>query len=201
VVIDKVAVTRRRVAVVFAAGIVAGIAAVAVVACDSDGVSSASAGNTRPPVPPSAAGSTSASAPTASAQQEALAAYQGMWQDFVVAGRTSDWQSPSLGDHATGVALQKLSRGLYADHYKGVVTNGEPVLGPSVISTEPADAPTKVGITDCGDSTNWLKYRKKSGELVDDQPGGRQLINAVVEQQSDGSWKVSDFGVHEVGSC
>jgi hypothetical protein len=70
-----------------------------------------------------------------------------------------------------------------------------------VTSAEPADTPTKVGITDCGDSTNWLKYRKNSGELVDDQPGGRQLINAVVEQQSDGSWKVSDFGVHEVGSC
>jgi len=124
-----------------------------------------------------------------------------MWRDFVVAGRTSDWQSPALGNHATGIALQTLSRGLYSDHYKGLVTKGEPVLSPSVTSVEPANAPAKVVVTDCGDSTNWLKYRKDTGELADNEPGGRQLINAIVEKQLDGSWKVSDFGVHEVGSC
>jgi hypothetical protein len=124
-----------------------------------------------------------------------------MWQDFVVAGRTSDWQSPALGNHATGVALQIMSRGLYSDHYKGLVTKGEPILNPSVSSVEPADAPTKIVVTDCGDSTNWLKYRKDTGEPADDEAGGRRLINAIVEKQSDGSWKVSDYGVHEVGSC
>lgn len=135
------------------------------------------------------------------AKQDALEAYQGMWQDFVVAGRTSDWQSPALSNHATGVALQNLSRGLYSDHYKGLVTKGEPVLNPSVSSAEPADVPTKIVVTDCGDSTNWLKYQKDTGEPADDEAGGRRLINAIVEKQSDGSWKVSDYGVHEVGSC
>jgi hypothetical protein len=135
------------------------------------------------------------------AKHDALEAYLGMWQDFVVAGRTSDWQSSALGNHATGIALQTLSRGLYSDHYKGLVTKGEPVLSPSVSSAEPADAPTKIVVTDCGDSTNWLKYRKDNGELADNEPGGHQLINAIVEKQSDASWKVSDFGVHEVGSC
>jgi hypothetical protein len=124
-----------------------------------------------------------------------------MWKDFVAAGRTSDWQSSSLGTHATGLALQSLSRGLYSDHYKGLVTKGEPILNPSVSSAEPVDAPTKVMVTDCGDSTNWLKYRKDNGELADYEPGGRQLINAIVLKQSDGSWKVSEYGVHEVGSC
>jgi hypothetical protein len=106
-----------------------------------------------------------------------------------------------LGRHATGVALQKMSRGLYADHQNGVVTRGEPVLNPSVSSAEPAANPTKIGITDCGDSTNFLKYNAQTGQPVDDEPGGRQLINATVELQSDHSWKVSDFGVREVGSC
>jgi hypothetical protein len=144
---------------------------------------------------------TSTVAPVDKAKQDATAAYQAMWQDFVTAGRTSNWQSPELARHATGIALQKMSRGLYADHQNGAVTRGEPVLNPSVSSAEPATNPTKIVITDCGDSTNFLKYDAKTGQPVDDEPGGRQLINATVELQSDGSWKVSDFGVREVGSC
>ena len=135
------------------------------------------------------------------ARQDALAAYRAMWRDFVAAGRTSDWQSPDLGRHATGIALQKLTQGLYADHQNGVVTRGEPVLDPSVSSVEPATNPSKVAVTDCGDSTNFLKYNAETGQPVDDEPGGRQLINATLQLQTDGSWKVSDFGVHEVGSC
>ncbi|MDN5747155.1 MAG: hypothetical protein L0H64_01270 [Pseudonocardia sp.] len=133
--------------------------------------------------------------------QEALAAYRGMWDDFVGAGTTSDWRSPTLGRHATGVALTNLSRGLYADSANGLVTRGEPVLSPEVSSVEPADAPVRVVVTDCGDSTNSLKYRESDGTLVSRGAGGRRLINAVVERQSDGSWKVSDFGVQEIGSC
>jgi hypothetical protein len=176
----------------------AGAALMALAACDS-GTASPPPDPTHPA--PTSATSTSASSPGESAKQDALAAYRGMWKDFVVAGRTSDWQSSSLGKHATGLALQSLSRGLYSDHYKGLVTKGEPILNPSVSSAEPADAPTKVMVTDCGDSTNWLKYRKDNGELADNEPGGRQLINAIVLKQSDGSWKVSEYGVHEVGSC
>jgi hypothetical protein len=124
-----------------------------------------------------------------------------MWQDFAVAGRTSDWQSPLLGQHATGIALTNLSRGLYANHYNGLVARGEPVLNPSVWSMEPADDPIKVVITDCGDSTDWLMYRRDNGQLADGETGGRRLINAIVVKQSDGSWKVSEYGIHEIGSC
>lgn len=135
------------------------------------------------------------------AKQDAVAAYRAMWQDFVSAGRTSNWQSSELGRHATGIALQKLSRGLYTDHQNGVVTRGEPALNPNVSSAEPETDPTKIVIADCGDSTNFLKYDAKTGQLADDEPGGRRLINAIVELQADGTWKVSDFGIHEVGSC
>ncbi|NKQ59003.1 hypothetical protein HFP15_39795 [Amycolatopsis sp. K13G38] len=124
-----------------------------------------------------------------------------MWQDFAQAGHTSDWQSPQLGRYATGIALTNLSRGLYADHYNGLVTKGEPVLSPRVTSADPADDPAKIVITDCGDSTHWLKYRTDNGQLADDKPGGHQLINAIVEKQVDGSWEVTDFGVHDVGTC
>jgi hypothetical protein len=135
------------------------------------------------------------------ASREALAAYRGMWADFVAAGVTSDWQSDELGRHATGIALTNLSRGLYADSYNGLVTRGEPVLDPRVTSVEPADDPTTVRVTDCGDSSGWLKYRADTGARANDSPGGRRMITAVVERQSDGSWKVSDYAVRDLGSC
>lgn len=165
-------------------------------ACDGAPVTT-TASSPAPPHPPS---STASAADVA--RGKAIAAYEQMWGDFAAAGTTSDWQSSRLRQHATGIALDKLSRSLYGDHYRGLVTKGEPVLHPSVSTVEPEGGdPKKIVITDCGDSSNALKYRADNGQLADDKPGGRHLINAVVEQQADGSWKVSDFGVHEVGSC
>ncbi|WP_296368964.1 hypothetical protein [Pseudonocardia sp.] len=158
-----------------------------------------------PPVTPPAStappATSAAPSPQDLAGEEALAAYRGMWADFVSAAATSDWQSPSLGRHATGVALTNLSRGLYADSVNGFVTRGDPVLSPAVSSAEPASAPSRVIVTDCGDSSASLKYKKSDGSPVGAGSGGRRLINAVVALQSDGSWKVSDFGVQDIGSC
>ncbi|WP_238412891.1 hypothetical protein [Saccharothrix deserti] len=171
-------------------------------ACSSGNSASPPSGTSSPAAAPPAASSPSTPLSAEDkAKNDALTAYRGMWQDFVESGRTSDWQSPKLGQHATGVALTNLSRGLYADHYNGLVTKGDPVLNPTVSSVEPAGDPKKIIVSDCGDSTNWLKYRADNGQLADNEPGGRQAINAIVEKQSDGSWKVSDFGVHDVGTC
>ncbi|ASO21594.1 hypothetical protein FHR81_003238 [Actinoalloteichus hoggarensis] len=129
-----------------------------------------------------------------------MAAYEGMWAAFVAAGTTANWQDPALAAHATGLALSTLTRGLYADAYNGLVTRGEPILDPVVSSVEPEDEPTTVVVADCGDDSDWLKYTA-DGQLADDVPGGRREINAIVERQADGAWKVSDFGVHGVGTC
>ncbi|WP_418153410.1 hypothetical protein [Actinoalloteichus caeruleus] len=128
-----------------------------------------------------------------------MATYRGMWADFAAAGRTSDWQDPALTVHATGLALQTLTRGLYADAYNEVVRRGEPVLTPEVWSVEPPEDPRQVIVTDCGDGSEWLAYTE-AGEPVD-EPAGRRRINAIVERQDGGEWKVSDFGVHGVGTC
>jgi hypothetical protein len=175
--------------------------ALALASCSSGTPSGSATITSTPSAPPSSAAPTTSASPVDQAKQAALAAYRGMWQDFVVAGTTSDWQSASLGQYATGIALTNMSRGLYADHYNGLVTKGEPVLNPSVSSVDPPTDPKKIIITDCGDSTHWLKYRASNGQLADNTPGGRQLINAIVEKQADGSWKVTDFGVHDVGTC
>lgn len=184
-----------RVAALFAVG----TAAAALVACTS-GTTSTPAADTPTPATPTPASPTTALSVADKARQDALTTYRGMWQDFVAAGAMSDWQSPKLGQYATGIALTNLSRGLYADHYNGLVTKGEPALNPNVSSVDPPNDPKKITITDCGDSTHWLKYRADNGQLAD-TPGGRRLINAIVEKQADGSWRVTDFGVHDVGTC
>lgn len=135
------------------------------------------------------------------AGERGVQAYRQMWTAYATAGTTADWQSPELGRHATGKALSTLTRTLFGYHERGIVMRGQPVLNPMVSSVEPAGAPTKVIVSDCGDSTNWAKLYADTDEPADGEPGGRRHINAVVDKQDDGTWKVTDFGVHEVGTC
>lgn len=132
------------------------------------------------------------------AARAATAAYVGMWQDMAAAATTSDWRSPRIGQHATGDALLVISKSLYTDHLNGVVTQGAPTDNSTVSSVDPPSDPTTVTINDCGDSSNWLKY--KNGQLFD-TPGGRRSITAEVKRQPDGSWKVTRFAVEALGSC
>ncbi|MFE0256144.1 hypothetical protein [Streptomyces sp. NPDC059010] len=117
------------------------------------------------------------------------------------AAETSDWDSSKLGRYATGDALSAISRALYADHLNGLVSKGKPKNHPKVTKIEPPTNPTTVMISDCGDSTHWLRYRKDTGELADDKPDGRRDITAEVKKQNGGGWKVTRFAVWEVGSC
>lgn len=139
--------------------------------------------------------------PAMVAETEATASYLGMWRAFATAGHTSDWKSPLLGKDATGDALLQMSRGLYADHLNGYITKGAPVDHPIVKSATPASNPTTVLISDCGDSSHWLKYVAKTGRLASTAPGGRQAITAEAKRQADGAWKIDEFAVLAVGSC
>ncbi|WP_243866840.1 hypothetical protein [Actinophytocola oryzae] len=135
------------------------------------------------------------------ASRTAVESYTAMWMTMADVAETADWRSPRLSQHATGTALSTISRGIYLDHTNGWVSRGRPALSPSVAGVEPTDKPTRVRITDCGDSTSWLKYDATTGQLVDDDPGGRRAITAVVDKQDNGAWMVSDFAVQELGSC
>lgn len=171
------------------------------VACGTQGPAPTGPAPASSPAAAPTAPPTRAETPADRAGSAALEAYRGMWADFAEAGRTSDWQSSKLGQHATGYALTNMSRVLYANQANGVVSKGEPKLDPSVSSMKPADDPTSVTVGDCGDSTDFLTYRVSDGKLADDTPGGRRKISAVVDRQSDGSWKVSDFAIRDIGTC
>ncbi len=133
------------------------------------------------------------------AAQRALDAYTGMWRDMATAALTSDYQSPLLGRHAAGEALRQIVDSLYLDKRQNVVTKGQPETHPRVTELIPAGDPKRARIVDCADDSRWLKYRV-SGELLNDTPGGRRRITAVVENLN-GTWKVTDFRVEVIGSC
>ncbi|MFC6091579.1 hypothetical protein [Saccharothrix lopnurensis] len=139
--------------------------------------------------------------PAEAAREQGVHTYRRMWASFATAGMTADWQSPELALYATGTALSTLTQALFGYSQRGILTRGQPVLTPTVASVEPEESPAKVVVTDCGDSTNWTEHYADTGQPVDDKPDTRRRINAVVDKQADGSWKVSDFGVHEVETC
>jgi hypothetical protein len=177
------------------------VAAVALTACGAGVSGSAPATTHSAAQSPPSIPHTSPSSPADVARRQAIAAYLGMWRNFADAAATSDWRSPELAQNATGDALSVLSRTMYADHYNGLASRGQPVNNPRVSSVEPADAPTTVMVSDCGDDSHWLKYRADNGQLADDTPAGRRAITAEVKLARDGTWKVTRFAVEAVGTC
>ncbi len=150
---------------------------------------------------PSPTLSTATSPPSSAtiARQEALAAYQGMWQDMVAAARTADYKSPLLAQHAAKAALSILVRGLYTDKRMGIVVKGQPVTNARVVGLSPSADPTKASIVDCFDDRHWLNY-KVTGGLQNNVPGGLHHTTATVSDIN-GVWKVTQLHVEATGTC
>lgn len=129
----------------------------------------------------------------------ARAAYTGMWQAYVVAARTADYQAPSLDHYAAGGALSVLTHALYQEHQDAEVSHGQPVLHPvvTVVKGSGGDV-NQADITDCADSSRWLIYH--DGKPVADQDLRHRLIRARL-QPFDGTWKVTYLNVGKAGTC
>jgi hypothetical protein len=123
-----------------------------------------------------------------------------MWQAFVVASRTADYQSPALDHYAAGAALTLLVRGLYQNYKEGIVTRGQPAFDPvATMTSTPAGEPAQAKVTDCADSASWLNYYK-SGKPAPGAPPGRQRVYASLETFG-GTWKVTILVVEKEGTC
>ena len=174
-------------------------AAVSCLAAGIAGCASGTAGS-KPPAPtapaPSAPGSPS---PAGDPGTLARAAYLGMWQAYVAAARTADYQALSLDHYAAGGALSTLTHGLYQEHQDGEVSLGQPVLHPvvTVVKASGGDV-TQADVTDCADSSHWLDYH--DGKPVAGQDLKSRRIVARL-QPFDGTWKVTYLNVGLAGTC
>jgi hypothetical protein len=141
---------------------------------------------------------TSAGDPRVLARQ----AYLDMWQAFVNASQTADYQSPALARYAAGDALSLLMHSLYANYKDGIVTRGEPSFSPSVTITT-SGGTQQADVTDCASPSTWANYAK-SGKLISGQPhGGRKIIARLQQFSPVGSpaWKVTYLNVGLAGTC
>jgi hypothetical protein len=157
-----------------------------------------SGGDGSPPTVRALTSTSSAPAPSAAAAQ-AVAAYQGMWKAFVEAAKAPDPDAPDLRRYATDDALKLIVSSLVVDRDQGKVIKGTLVTNPAVTNLQPPNQPVQATIADCVDDTNWLEY-KRTGELWDNQPGGRHRTTATVKV-IDGVWKVSSFALEAKGTC
>lgn len=181
------------------------VAALVVAGCGSDGGGSSepTAGSSTGAAPtPAASESAVAVDPVAAAERAVLAAYRGMWAAYQRAGQppTADPDRPGLRRYAAGDALGVLTDGLTGYREDGLVFTGEVVLSPEVTDLWPADDPVQATVQDCADSSGSQVVRA-DGEPYEDEPGGRRLITADVEDVGEGTWKVTSFAVQPVGSC
>jgi hypothetical protein len=159
-------------------------------------------GGTPAPVAPTTPG---LSAPTSSEgesiDEQALASYANLLAAYAKAGRTANPDEPDLANYATGNALKTLRTGLSSYRAKNQVIKGAYGSSPRVTATSsPGVETTMLTITDCLDGANFLVY-KKSGGLANNTPGGRHATTALVRRVVGGTWKVTDIGIREVGSC
>lgn len=172
-------------------GFVAGMCLVVVAACSGG----SGADQAAPPTTAAVVDS-----PLAVVGQDALAAYEGMWQAFSVASETADWQSPNLARFASGLALSQLVENLQANEVRGIETRGTFVTSPRVTSAEPPGNPDVVRLLDCGDDSGTMRVRAEDGTPIEGSTGGRHRIDAEV-RLVDGLWTVVDFRLRETGSC
>jgi hypothetical protein len=122
-----------------------------------------------------------------------------MWQAYVVAARTADYQAPTLDHYAAGGALSVLTHGLYQEHQQGNVTLGQPVFHPAVTVVKgPGGQASQADVTDCADSSRWLNYH--AGKPIAGQDLRRRYIIARL-QLFDGTWKVTYLNVGKAGTC
>jgi hypothetical protein len=187
--------THRAIAAAFVV-----LAATLATACNNDKQpSNATTSTTTPATSPSSASTSAAPQTREQAAQAAIDAYVGMQRAFLKATETADPAHPDLAKYASGEALTRLTGALKNYQTQGLRGRGDVTFHPSIESLAPADAPIKAQVRDCMDTSKTSLY-KANGEPYKDEPGGLRLVRADVGR-ANGTWKVTGFGVHGVGSC
>lgn len=174
-------------------------AAVFCLAAGTAGCASGTSGSQPPARTDPAPTAPSSPTPTGDPQTLARAAYLGMWQAYVAAARTANYQTPGLDHYTAGGALSTLTHALYQLHQEGDVSLGQPVLHPAVTVVKGSGGDvTQANVTDCADSSRWLDYH--GGKPVAGQDLRHRYIIARL-QPFDGTWKVTYLNVGKAGTC
>jgi hypothetical protein len=163
------------------------VAVLAVAGCGPDGDGEAVAASTTT----AAAPTTTAPATTTTRDRQAttaavLAAYRAYWDDVVAVGKTANWQSPRLAEHATGQALETLRGHFRTMKTVGLIDLGTVKLRPKVTTLRGRTAI----VEDCIDVSRFLLHDAKTRQPRE-QPDLKPDRGVATLTLTSGSWKVS----------
>jgi hypothetical protein len=176
----------------FRVGIGGGVLVVAVLlaGCSSETWTHTAATTTTQPPGASTTASAVAGPSTTSSRSAAeaavLAAYRAYWGDIIAAGRTADWRSPRLDDHATGAALAAVRGHYRALKTLGLVSRGTVKLDPRVVELRG----TTALVEDCTDTSRFLRRDAETGALRE-RPAAEPTGSVMRLVLVDGTWKVA----------
>lgn len=120
------------------------------------------------------------------AEAAVLSVYRAFWDAVVVAGRTADWQSPRLAEHASGQALQEVR-----DHYRALRAAGLVDLGTVELHPKVVDLGARTAtVNDCVDVSRFLRHDAKTLEPRE-TPDLRPDAGVATLTLIDGVWKVT----------
>ena len=135
--------------------------------------------------------SPSSASPTLSPEDQAIAAYEGMWDVAVDASRDASDDHPELEKYASGDAAELMRQGL-----RGVEKplSGEPKHHLEVLSTEPSGDPTSVELRDCQDGSYWIPEGESPSQEKDIR------VDATVTRDAL-SWRVTEVRIWGPQTC
>jgi hypothetical protein len=164
--------------------------------CGGDGAGKAAAASTITTVAPT---TTAAPATTTSNKQATaaavLAAYRAFWDDVVAAGKTADWQSPRLTQHATGKVLDRIRGQFRALEFQGWVARGTIKVSPRLVALRGRTAT----VQDCVDTSQYRRYDPKKQQWLDPLGGQPDRQRSTLTRNGQGDWKVAESVVS--GKC
>ncbi|CAN5484562.1 hypothetical protein BH20ACT2_BH20ACT2_03950 [soil metagenome] len=132
--------------------------------------------------------------PQAAAESEVLAAYEGMWEDYLRAGDPPTPDAPFLADHQDGNMLEGTRVNLVKMKAEGLAIRGTYETD-AVVTQLGSDTAV---VEDCGLDQTEL-YRRDTGTVINSSDADRDGRVAEVVLK-DGSWKVSDLA-DDAGVC
>lgn len=155
---------------------------------------------TAPPPSPTATPSPSAD-PQAAEKAALLGVYRAFWDaqlKVYTTGRMKDTGIEKVGADKAYAKVQA-TRIYYMDN--GFVMTGAPVLSPQVSTMDLSTAPPSASITDCIDSTNYIKIEKQSGKPVQTLDNNRRHVATYTALKIGGAWQVRDFDISRDQLC
>jgi len=150
---------------------------------------------------PSTASTSPSTDPTAAAEQQALAAYRGMWAAETKIYTSGSLLNTDLQNYAADKALAGIRASEVYYQNQNLVLKGEPKLSPKVTDIDLAGKPQTAHITSCVDSSNFLPVDKTTGKSAKLASGVFRHVETATVINDNGKWLITQAVIEQDRTC